>query len=124
MGRLCQQLEAARADLVLEVAAGVHVAGPAGLQALLGDLGELSHYLSDRARHTYDLAQRFVENSQRNSATRVYDERQATMLEYQHYIWVEIAGLLTAVLIVGLLAETAAVAATLRAPLVAALRRE
>src|SRR5438132_975258 len=38
--------------------------------------------------------------------------------------WLEIAGLLTAVLIVGLLAETAAVAATLRAPLVAALRRE
>jgi hypothetical protein len=38
--------------------------------------------------------------------------------------WLEIAGLLTAVMIVGLLAETAAVAATLRAPLVAALRRE
>jgi hypothetical protein len=38
--------------------------------------------------------------------------------------WLEIAGLLAAVLIVGLLAETAAVAATLRAPLVAALRRE
>jgi ABC-type lipoprotein release transport system permease subunit len=38
--------------------------------------------------------------------------------------WLEIAGLLAAVLVVGLLAETAAVAATLRAPLVAALRRE
>jgi hypothetical protein len=38
--------------------------------------------------------------------------------------WLEIAGLLTAVLVVGLVAETAAVAATLRAPLVAALRRE
>ena len=38
--------------------------------------------------------------------------------------WLEIAGLLAAVLIVGLVAETAAVAATLRAPLVPALRRE
>jgi ABC-type antimicrobial peptide transport system permease subunit len=38
--------------------------------------------------------------------------------------WLEIAGLLAAVLVVGLVAETAAVAATLRAPLVAALRRE
>src|SRR5262249_38912837 len=52
-----------------------------------------SQYLSQRARHTYELAQRFVENAQRNSASRAYDERQATMLEYQHYIWAEIASL-------------------------------
>ncbi len=63
------------------------------LSALLSDLAELSQYLSQRAHHTYDLAQRFVDNAQRNSASRAYDERQATMLEYQHYIWVEIAGL-------------------------------
>ena len=63
------------------------------LAALLNDLGELSEYLRQRARHTYVLAQRFVDNAQRNSASRAYDERQATMLEYQHYIWVEIAGL-------------------------------
>lgn len=63
------------------------------LTAILGDLTELSNYLAQRGRHTYELAQKFVENAQRNSATRSYDERQATMLEYQHYIWVEIAGL-------------------------------
>ena len=63
------------------------------LESLLGDLGDLNQYLAQRARHTYDLAQRFVDNAQRNSASRAYDERQATMLEYQHYIWVEIAGL-------------------------------
>jgi hypothetical protein len=38
--------------------------------------------------------------------------------------WLEISGLLAAVLVVGFVAETAAVAATLRAPLLAALRRE
>ena len=63
------------------------------LAALLADLTELNHYLTGRARHTYELAERFVENAQRNSASRAYDERQATMLEYQHYIWVEIAAL-------------------------------
>jgi hypothetical protein len=63
------------------------------LTSLLGDLDELKHYLDGRAQHTYELAQRFVDNAQRNSANRAYDERQATMLEYQHYIWVEIATL-------------------------------
>jgi hypothetical protein len=63
------------------------------LASLLGDLEELNQYLDGRARHTYELAQRFVDNAQRNSASRAYDERQATMLEYQHYIWVEIATL-------------------------------
>jgi putative ABC transport system permease protein len=38
--------------------------------------------------------------------------------------WLEITGLLASVLIVGLIAETVAVATTLRAPLVAALRQE
>jgi ABC-type lipoprotein release transport system permease subunit len=38
--------------------------------------------------------------------------------------WLEITGLLATVLIVGLIAESAAIAATLRAPLVAALRQE
>jgi hypothetical protein len=63
------------------------------LAALLGDLDTLSRYLAERARHTYDLAERFVESAQRNATSRTYDERQATMLEYQHYIWVEIGGL-------------------------------
>ena len=64
----------------------------AALRALLGDLEELSAYLTQRGRHTYELAQRFLENARRDSASRAYDERQATMLDYQHYIWIEIAG--------------------------------
>jgi hypothetical protein len=65
------------------------------LAGLLEELGALSTYLAERGRHSYELAQRFLENARRpgtDSASRAYDERQATMLEYQHYIWVEIAG--------------------------------
>ena len=64
----------------------------ARLTALLEDLTELAAYLEDRGRHTYELAQRFMANAQRDASARAYDERQATMLEYQHYIWHEIAG--------------------------------
>ncbi len=63
------------------------------LAALLADLKELRDYLRHRGRHTFDLAQRFLENARRDTSARAYDERQATMLEYQHYIWHEIAGL-------------------------------
>lgn len=62
------------------------------LAALLRDLGELRDYLAGRGQHTYELAQRFLHHAQRDSAERAYDERQATMLEYQHYVWHEIAG--------------------------------
>ena len=65
------------------------------LAGLLDALGALSAYLGERGRHSYELAQRFLENARRpgtDSVSRAYDERQATMLEYQHYIWVEIAG--------------------------------
>jgi hypothetical protein len=64
----------------------------ATLEALLGDLTALRDYLAERGRHTYELAQRFLQNARRDSAERAYDERQATMLEYQHYVWHEIAG--------------------------------
>jgi hypothetical protein len=64
----------------------------AALAALLRDLNDLSAYLTERGRHTYELAQRFMENARRNADSRAYDERQATMLEYQQYIWMEIAG--------------------------------
>ncbi len=64
----------------------------ARLQGLLRDLVTLQQYLEERGRHTYELAQRFLENARRDAASRAYDERQATMLEYQHYIWHEIAG--------------------------------
>jgi hypothetical protein len=69
------------------------------LEALLRDLSELSDYLSERGRHSYELAQRFLENAQRNPASRSYDERQATMLEYQQYLWFQIAGLVNKLLV-------------------------
>ena len=62
------------------------------LDALMGDLNELHAYLEERGRQSYELAQRFVANAQRDASARAYDERQATMLEYQSYIWNEIAG--------------------------------
>jgi hypothetical protein len=68
---------------------------PAAEQRLVGlvtDLSELQQYLDERGSHTYELAQRFIANAKRDPASRAYDERQATMLEYQHYIWREIAG--------------------------------
>lgn len=69
-------------------------AGDSGatLAALVLDLTELRDYLEDRGRHTYELAQRFLQNARRGGSESAYDERQATMLEYQHYIWHEIAG--------------------------------
>ena len=62
------------------------------LSSLLVALTELHAYLDERGKHTYELAQRFIANSRRDASSRAYDERQATMLEYQHYIWHEIAG--------------------------------
>ena len=62
------------------------------LRGLLADLGQLRQYLDERGAHTYELAQRFLANAKRDPSSRAYDERQATMLEYQHYIWREIAG--------------------------------
>lgn len=59
---------------------------------LLADLSQLQRYLDERGTHTYELAQRFIANARRDPSSRAYDERQATMLEYQHYIWREIAG--------------------------------
>ena len=62
------------------------------LAGLLRDLETLQAYLQERGRHSYELAQKFLANARRDSGSRAYDERQATMLEYQHYIWHEIAG--------------------------------
>ncbi len=65
------------------------------LGALLRDLGELSNYLHERGQNAYTLAQRFLENARReqDQKTRTFDEQQARMLDYQRYIWYEIAGL-------------------------------
>jgi hypothetical protein len=71
------------------------------LEALLRDLNELSDYLSERGRHTYELAQRFTEHARQghDASSRAYDERQAVMLGYQHYLWIEIAGLVNKLLV-------------------------
>ncbi len=69
------------------------------LAALLRDLDSLHAYLTQRGRHTYDLAQKFMDSARRNTESRAFDERQATMLEYQHYIWHEIAGLVNKLLV-------------------------
>ena len=71
----------------------------AKLRSLLADLETLRQYLDERGRHTYELAQRFLENARRDPSSRAYDERQATMLEYQHYIWHEIAGRVSQLLV-------------------------
>ena len=71
----------------------------ARLRSLLRDLETLQPYLEERGRHTYELAQRFLDNARRDAASRAYDERQATMLEYQHYIWHEIAGRVSKLLV-------------------------
>ena len=67
--------------------------------ALLRDLRALSEYLQQRGQQTYETAQKFADNARRHPESRAYDERQATMLEYQHYIWKEIAGLLDRLII-------------------------
>ena len=69
------------------------------LASLLHDLESLQAYLQERGRHSYELAQRFLVNARRDSSSRAYDERQATMLEYQHYIWQEIAGRVSQLLV-------------------------
>jgi len=67
----------------------------ARLRALLHDLDELSTYLHGRGQQSYTLAQRFLDHArqEKDQKTREYDEQQAKMLDYQHYIWHEIAGL-------------------------------
>jgi hypothetical protein len=83
---------------------GTRLPSPGGndeptLAGLVRDLGELRDYLEQRGRHSYTLAQRFLENARRDPSARAYDERQAAMLEYQHYIWHEIAGLVNKLLV-------------------------
>jgi hypothetical protein len=71
------------------------------LAALLSDLASLSEYLAQRGRHTYELAQQFMEHARqdRDASSRAYDERQATMLGYQRHVWAEIAGLVDKLLV-------------------------
>jgi hemerythrin-like domain-containing protein len=62
------------------------------LGSLLADLQNLSAYLHQRSDRSYKLAEQFVNHARVSPETRAYDERQSTMLEYQHQIWREIAG--------------------------------
>ena len=63
------------------------------LTALLKDLHELSDYLHEQGDKKLALARRFQENAKRDPSNAEYDLNQAKMLDYQHYIWHEIGGL-------------------------------
>ena len=63
------------------------------LAALLKDLHELSDYLHGRGDKTLALSKQFAENARKDPANRDFDQRQSTMLDYQHHIWHEIANL-------------------------------
>ena len=61
--------------------------------ALIEDLHELAAYLHSRGDKTLKLSQQFAENARKDTSNKEYDLRQATMLEYQHYIWHEIGNM-------------------------------
>lgn len=62
-------------------------------QALLKDLYELATYLHDRGDKTLAMSKRFEENARKDPANSEFDQRQATMLDYQHHVWHEIGNL-------------------------------
>jgi hypothetical protein len=61
--------------------------------ALIEDLHELAAYLHSRGDKTLKLSQQFAENARKDASNKEYDLRQATMLDYQHYIWHEIGNM-------------------------------
>jgi hypothetical protein len=63
------------------------------LSALLSDLRELTTYLHGQGEKKLALSRRFEENAQSDSSNREFDLNQAKMLDYQHYIWHEIANM-------------------------------
>jgi hypothetical protein len=63
-------------------------------QGLLGDLQQLATYLHERGEKTRAMSQRFEEHAHADPANREFDQRQATMLDYQHHIWHEIGNML------------------------------
>ena len=64
------------------------------LQALLGDLQQLTTYLHERGEKTLAMSKRFEENARKDPSNREFDQRQATMLDYQHHVWHEIGNML------------------------------
>lgn len=63
------------------------------LDALLSDLNELSTYLHGRGEKTLAMSKQFEANAQKDASSRAFDLNQARMLDYQHHLWHEIAGL-------------------------------
>jgi hypothetical protein len=63
------------------------------LTALLQDLAQLATYLHGRGEKTLALSKQFEENAKKDPANREFDQRQATMLDYQHHIWHEIGNM-------------------------------
>ncbi len=67
--------------------------GEEKLTALLQELGQLATYLHGRGEKSLALSRQFEENAKKDPANREYDQRQATMLDYQHHIWHEIGNM-------------------------------
>ena len=63
------------------------------LASLLKDLHEMGDYLHNRGNKTHALSLQFAENAQKDPSNREFDLNQSRMLDYQHHIWHEIAGL-------------------------------
>ena len=63
------------------------------LDGLLSDLNELSTYLHGRGEKTLAMSKQFQANAQKDASNREFDLNQARMLDYQHHLWHEIAGL-------------------------------
>jgi hypothetical protein len=63
------------------------------LNGLLSDLNELSTYLHGRGEKTLAMSKQFQANAQKDASNREFDLNQARMLDYQHHLWHEIAGL-------------------------------
>lgn len=62
-------------------------------QGLLEDLQRLAAYLHERGDTTLATAKRFEEHARVDPANREFDQRQATMLNYQHHVWHEIGNM-------------------------------
>jgi hypothetical protein len=63
------------------------------LNGLLSDLHELATYLHGRGDKTLAMSRQFEANAHKDASNRDFDLNQARMLDYQHHLWHEIAGL-------------------------------
>ena len=63
------------------------------LNALLGDLHELTTYLHGRGEKTLALSKQFEEHAKKDTSNGDFDLNQAKMLDYQHHIWHEIGNI-------------------------------